>query len=98
MILNSIHLSIPLFSGIIVMLFISLGSLLPSGPGYLGVYQIVCIIALSIFNVNESQAVAFSFLLQMSLLLVFIVLNVSNIFISKKWGKLLNGDNTGLDN
>lgn len=98
LILNSIHLSIPLYSGIIVMLFISVGSLLPSGPGYLGMYQIACIIALSMFNVNESQAVAFSFLLQISLLFVFIILNIINIFISKKWDKLFNGDNTGLDN
>jgi uncharacterized protein (TIRG00374 family) len=98
LILNSIHLSIPLFSGVIVMLFISVGSLLPSGPGYLGMYQIACIFALSTFNVNESQAVAFSFLLQICLLFVFIILNVANLFISKKWGKSLNGDNTGLDN
>lgn len=98
LILNSIHLSVPLYSGIIVMLFISVGSLLPSGPGYLGIYQIACIIALSIFDVNESQAVAFSFLLQMSLLFVFIFLNLINIFISKKWGKQLSADNTGLDN
>jgi glycosyltransferase 2 family protein len=53
--------------------FIGAGASLPSAPGYIGIYQVACILALQLYGVLESQALAYSVVLQ---LLVFLVVGI----------------------
>jgi uncharacterized protein (TIRG00374 family) len=65
---------LPLIAPATVLVFLAIGVSLPSAPGYAGVYQIACIFALALFGITESQAVAFSLVLQMCVLLTVLVL------------------------
>ncbi len=51
-------------AGITVYVFVALGISLPSAPGYVGVFQAACIVALALHNIPQSQAVAYSLVLQ----------------------------------
>lgn len=57
-------------AAITVGLFVQIGGSLPSAPGYVGVIQVACVLALSLFGVSQSEAVAFSVLYQLTLLSV----------------------------
>ena len=46
-------------------------SAIPSTPGYVGVYQVACVLALGLYGVDDSQAVAFV-VWQIVLLMIFI--------------------------
>lgn len=49
-------------------LFVQIGGSLPSAPGFVGVVQLACVLALALYGVAESAAVAFSVLYQLTLL------------------------------
>ena len=51
-----------------MLVFLALGTSLPSAPGYAGVYQIACVLALALFGIGESPAVAYSIILQICVL------------------------------
>ena len=59
---------VPLMASLTVVVFIALGTSLPSAPGYAGVYQAACVLALGLFGIGESSAVAFSIVFQLCLL------------------------------
>jgi uncharacterized protein (TIRG00374 family) len=56
---------LPLETAITVGVFITIGAALPSAPGYLGVYQVACILALQLYNQPQAPAVAYSIILQL---------------------------------
>jgi uncharacterized protein (TIRG00374 family) len=56
---------LPLIAPLTVLVFLSLGTSLPSGPGYIGVYQVAAVLALALFGVAESAAVAYSIVVQL---------------------------------
>jgi hypothetical protein len=51
-----------------------IGTSLPSAPGYAGVYQVACLLELALFGIGESQAVAYSIVLQLCVLATIIAL------------------------
>ncbi len=55
---------LPLIAPVTVLVFLAIGTSLPSAPGYAGVYQIACVVALALFGIDESPAVAYSIVLQ----------------------------------
>jgi len=55
----------PLETAVTVGVFITIGAALPSAPGYLGVYQVACILALQLYNQPQAPAVAYSLILQL---------------------------------
>jgi uncharacterized protein (TIRG00374 family) len=59
---------VPLIAPITVLVFVALGTSLPSGPGYVGVYQLACVLALALFGIAESTAVAYSIVFQLCVL------------------------------
>ncbi|MEW6237338.1 MAG: lysylphosphatidylglycerol synthase transmembrane domain-containing protein [Candidatus Omnitrophota bacterium] len=62
--------NLPFIAAVTTGVFMALGASLPSSPGYIGVYQAACILALGLFDIAESEAVAFSLIWQsLSLLL-----------------------------
>ncbi|MCP4700346.1 MAG: flippase-like domain-containing protein [Gammaproteobacteria bacterium] len=58
--------SLPWEAVITVAVFVALGISLPSAPGYVGVYQIACVLALALYDVPEASAVAFSLVVQLT--------------------------------
>lgn len=56
---------LPLEAAITVGAFITIGAALPSAPGYLGVYQVACILGLQLYNLPQAPAVAYSIVLQL---------------------------------
>jgi glycosyltransferase 2 family protein len=62
--------SMPITAAITVEAFLAVGSLLPSGPGYVGTFQVASILALGLYGVDATSAVAFSFALQAVILLL----------------------------
>ncbi len=65
--------TLPLMAAVTVGVFLNAGMLLPAAPGYIGIYQIACILALGLYGVGEAEAVAFSVVLQLLVLSVLLV-------------------------
>jgi uncharacterized protein (TIRG00374 family) len=59
---------LPLIASVTVLVFLALATSLPSAPGYAGVYQIACVLALALFGIVESSAVAYSIVFQLCVL------------------------------
>jgi hypothetical protein len=53
-------LELPTVAAFVILLFTTIGVALPAAPGFLGNYHYGCIIALSLFEVPKTAAVAFS--------------------------------------
>ena len=65
---------LPFTSAFYLAIFLQAGSVLPSAPGYIGIYQIACVLALRIFGVDDSAAIAYSIVLQIVSFVIFLVL------------------------
>jgi uncharacterized protein (TIRG00374 family) len=59
---------LPPMAMVTVMVFLAVGTSLPSAPGYAGVYQLACVLALALFGVAEASAVAYSIVVQLCVL------------------------------
>lgn len=58
--LQAVGIVVPLSAGIAVIVVVSLGSMIPSAPAYVGTVQYACIVALGLYGVAKSEALAFS--------------------------------------
>lgn len=56
----ALGLHLPLMAGLVLLVLMSLGSMIPSAPAYLGTYQYACIIGLGIYSIDKSAALAYS--------------------------------------
>lgn len=54
------NLQLPIAGAFVVLVISILGISLPSAPGFLGTFQMSCILALSLFNIPKTDALAFS--------------------------------------
>lgn len=68
--LQAFSLSLPFEAPLLLWVFLAAGSALPSAPGYVGVYQVAAVWALSLFNVSAPTAVAIATVLQITTLAV----------------------------
>jgi len=67
--LNSLVLaafSLPLRSAILLTSVVAVAVSVPSAPGYIGAFQLGCVLALKIFGIAESEALAFSIVLHLT--------------------------------
>jgi uncharacterized protein (TIRG00374 family) len=62
--LKAFSWQLPLITPVVVWVFISLGTALPSAPAGIGIHQLACIMSLKIFTVSQSDAFAFSLIFQ----------------------------------
>lgn len=69
----SIELELPIAAPLLLWVALAAGSALPSAPGYIGIYQIAAVWALSVYHVPAHLAVATAFVLQASTLGVSIL-------------------------
>ena len=68
--LLAFDLPVPLLVGAVAITpILSLAVSVPSAPGFIGAFQLGCILALTLFGVNESHAIAFSILLNVTMIL-----------------------------
>jgi uncharacterized membrane protein YbhN (UPF0104 family) len=58
--LRAVHLDLAFIAGWVVLAFVGLGISVPSAPGYLGVWHFAARLALEIFDVAPSTAVAYA--------------------------------------
>jgi glycosyltransferase 2 family protein len=63
LLLLALGLQLPLVAPLFVMVVACLGQMLPSSPGYVGVLDYLCVLALGFFGVDPTAALAFALLL-----------------------------------
>ncbi|MCG3168426.1 MAG: hypothetical protein POELPBGB_04232 [Bacteroidia bacterium] len=63
-------LSLPIEAPLLLWVFLAAGSALPSAPGYVGIYQVAAIWALSLYSVTASIAFALASVLQLIVIVV----------------------------
>jgi uncharacterized protein (TIRG00374 family) len=61
-VLEALEMSVPAMASLALLVFASLGAMIPSAPAYLGTLQYACILALAIYGVGKSEALAYSLL------------------------------------
>ena len=72
--IQAFDLSLPVVAPLLLWVFLAAGSALPSAPGYVGVYQVAAVWALSFYAVSAPTAVAIATVLQLTTLAVAIAL------------------------
>ena len=58
--LRAVHLELPFVAGWVVLAFVGVGISVPSAPGYLGVFHFAAKLALEVFGVASSTALAYA--------------------------------------
>jgi len=71
---NAFGWTLPFSAAVTVCLFIFAGSALPSTPGYFGIYQLACILALFPFGINNTASVAYSLIIQCISYAIFLII------------------------
>jgi uncharacterized protein (TIRG00374 family) len=66
--------NLPFAAAVAASVLVALGSLLPAAPGYVGIYQVACVLALRPFGIDESPALAYSVVVQVTVLTTLAVL------------------------
>lgn len=61
--LLAFDIRVPFSARPLLLAAVNLGALVPSSPGYVGVYQYLCRVCLAIFGIDESLAFSFSIVL-----------------------------------
>ncbi len=74
---------LPFEAALTVGVFILIGISLPSAPGYVGIYQIACVLALGLYGIDKSLAVAYSIVMQ---LLIFGIIGVQGVLVTAHCG------------
>ena len=72
--LRAFEWSLPVQAAMTVGVFLAIGSLLPAAPGYVGIYQVACVLALKWYGISESAALAYSVVAQGATLLAIFAL------------------------
>jgi uncharacterized membrane protein YbhN (UPF0104 family) len=61
------HLPVPTFTGALVLTtVVALAVSFPSAPGYVGPFQVGCLLALGIFKIADSEAIAYSLVVHLT--------------------------------
>lgn len=63
LVLLALQMSLPLTASLLVLVVLQAGISLPSLPGNLGIFEYLCVLALSIFGVKQAPALSFGVLL-----------------------------------
>ena len=61
--MRAFDLQLPFSAAVVVFIFIGFGTALPNVPGMIGPYQYACILALDLFGVPKSEALAYGLVL-----------------------------------
>lgn len=61
--MRAFDLDTPFSAALVVFIFIGFGTALPNAPGMIGTYQYACILALALFGVGQTEALAYGLVL-----------------------------------
>ena len=70
-VMRALDWSLPFWAAMLVGVFLGAGSSLPSAPGAIGIFQVACVLALRVFDIPESGAVAYSVVVQALLYVLY---------------------------
>lgn len=56
----ALGLQVPILASVFLIVLVSLGSMIPSAPAFLGTMQYACVIGLGVYGVDRGEALAFS--------------------------------------
>jgi len=56
----AIHIDVPWYAGIVMLVITAIGIMVPAAPGYIGTLNLACVAGLALFDVGRDQAVPFS--------------------------------------
>ncbi|RKZ82721.1 MAG: hypothetical protein DRR19_20215 [Candidatus Parabeggiatoa sp. nov. 1] len=70
---------LPFEAALTVGVFLLISISLPSAPGYIGIYQVACVLALGLYGIDETLAVAYSIVMQ---LLTFAIIGVQGMLVT----------------
>ncbi|MEQ9061304.1 MAG: lysylphosphatidylglycerol synthase transmembrane domain-containing protein [Gammaproteobacteria bacterium] len=63
---QSFGFSLGLLEAVVVMGIVNLGLVIPSSPGFVGTFQLFCVAALSLYDIDKSSALSFSVMYHLS--------------------------------
>lgn len=88
LVINSFNMSCPVSAALFVVCLVALGTMIPSSSIFVGPYQYAFILALGLYHIEKSEALAISLVQQSilmgSLLLFSLILFVFNLFLRVK--------------
>jgi uncharacterized protein (TIRG00374 family) len=67
-------------ASIVMMVFVSLSIMIPSSPGHFGTFQFAAILALGLFGIPKTEALAISLLVQVPIYLLNVMMGVASLF------------------
>ncbi len=79
--LQSFHMRLPLIAGYTVLVLVVIGITVPGAPGFIGNFHLSCIIGLSLFGIPKSEALSYSVITHLILVLFTVALGI--IFLPK---------------
>ena len=56
----SMHIPLPWYSGLVMLVVTAIGIMVPAAPGYVGTLNIACVVGLALFGVTKAPASAYS--------------------------------------
>jgi uncharacterized protein (TIRG00374 family) len=56
----SMHLDLPWYSGLVMLVVTAIGIMVPAAPGYVGTLNIACVVGLALFGIEKAPASAYS--------------------------------------
>ncbi len=62
-VIRAFNFAVPFNAALMVFIFIGFGTALPQAPGMIGTYQYACVLALGLFGVPQTEAVAYGLVL-----------------------------------
>jgi uncharacterized protein (TIRG00374 family) len=75
--------NLPFEAGLTVGVFLLLSISIPSAPGFIGVYQMACVLALGLYGIDQTLAVAYSIVLQ---LITFTIMAIQGMLVAAYCG------------
>lgn len=79
---------LPFIAALIVIAALALGSLVPSGPARLGVFEFTIAYSLGIFSVGPEEAVLFATLFHIIAISLVLFLGILGLWLGRQWLKL----------
>jgi hypothetical protein len=56
----SMHLDVPWYGGLLMLVITAIGIMVPAAPGYIGTLNLACVAGLALFSVGKEVAIPFS--------------------------------------
>lgn len=75
---------LPALAAVLVGVLLALGTLVPAAPGYVGIYQVACVVGLARYGMGEAPALAFSVVLQ-AVVIATMALQAAVVFAHYGW-------------